>query len=314
LVSKNKTLKTKAAFSLLEVLISVAILSLVAISVYQITSQSVQLADETEEINEFRNSVRVVMKFMSQEIRMAFIPLSEARLYRKKIKPAAEGETPPAQPDFTEQTPFEEDGQALKDIAPEPGTPVSIFSPFRVNQEDPPRESRFYTDRTTQMGSRIPRFQGNKNEFSFITSGFERTSECERTSVFSKIHYKFDSRKRELIRIEDTDVFNTEDVDKSETISEWPVLENLTDFQVAYFDWATEKWESKWDSQELVTLDRYPVIVEIKFSRSLKSKEAEEESGNENVSYDFLYRFPIELSQIVHSLQKEEMAELRNLR
>lgn len=305
-------LKNKLAFTLLEVLISVAILSLVAIAVYQITTQSVKLADETEKINEFRNSIRVVMKFMSQDVRMAFIPLSEASLYRTKIKPVSpDAPAPQPQPQNTGSS---QDGLALQDVAPEPGTPASIFSPFRATEQDlEARESRFYTNRITQLGSQIPRFQGDKLEFSFITSGFERISEGERTSVFSKIHYKFDSKENQLLRIEDTDVFNPEDNDKSESRSEWPVLEHLTDFQISYYDWANEKWADKWDSQEAVTLDRYPAIVEVKFSTSPDDPKGDNQS-KENVSYDFLYRFPIEMTQIIQSLQKEEMAELRKLR
>jgi prepilin-type N-terminal cleavage/methylation domain-containing protein len=289
----------RSAFSLLEILVSIAIFALLAFATYEITNQSVEVSTTRSRSAYVMNQYRNLMNLIAQDIRSAFLPLNEANLY-------------------SDSDTWKNIDLRAMDRAGffySSGTPPSLFyDPSLIegseenNNREPLRESEFYTGRKTALGSVIPRFQGDGQVLSFIGSNHRRMQRGERVSHFSKIFYFYDPSNQSFNRIEDTDAFRLEG--SSEDVKDWPILENVTALQIRYYDWVQERWYNTWDSNSAQTKDRYPLMVEIQFE-VLDTREVE---GGDNPDEEEVIPFrmvaPITVTQMMMPIQKEVLVTL----
>jgi prepilin-type N-terminal cleavage/methylation domain-containing protein len=259
--SKNKMRSnTTAGFTLIEVLISIVILTFISLGIYQSTTETFHLREILSNEGDFYNSIRLSMNIMQRDISMIYSPT--LMLPNPSPSPSVSGAAAvAARPAF---------GGA------QPNPQASLA--FLQNDPDLAVESDFWVAAVDKTGIRPSRFIGTDKKISFIGLSHYRMYKDLPESEFSKITYElvedeFDKESLMLIKTESTDVFQMEDR-KDLTKRTYALLHGIKKLKFRFYrkDKNLGEWQPSWDSDTDEVRNIFPDIVEVNFEVTGPSK------------------------------------------
>ncbi len=246
----------QAGFTLLEVMISLVILSFIALGIYQATVQTFKLRDVLQSEGEFYNGIRLAMDILQRDIALCYSPL----IMRPKKAPSTTAPQPGATPELTGPE---------ADVTPDldPQTAQAFASKGLLN------ESKFWGPVLDKTGIRASRFQGSENKMSFVAASHVRIYKDAAESEFAKVSFELapDSSNHDvqgaqlLVKTESPNVYEEEDT-KDKYLRKFVLLKGIRKFRFRYFrkDKGPEgTWMTTWDSNNGDQKGRYPDEVEI---------------------------------------------------
>ncbi|MFN8945412.1 MAG: type II secretion system protein J, partial [Pseudobdellovibrionaceae bacterium] len=244
----------KSGFSLLEIIISVAILGsmslLVARTIQQGLKNKTKIQEQLDDLSKVRNTLKVI----ETDISLAFHYRDVEKDLTDAIK--KKGQQQPG----TTQTP------AAPGQPPQPAVPTAPAA--EANREVPRR------DPATQ-------FMGSEAEVHFVTSNVQRTTTNTRMADFIEVGYFLkdcegsDSDRFKKCLFRRSSPYVDRDVTKGgEEIS---LVDNIVEFKLQYIGKGKQDWSKTWKSGQggdSVTTGNFPQAVEVSlvYEKELPSK------------------------------------------
>jgi len=223
-------------FTLLELLISIMILSFISLGVYQTTSSSFSLREDLEKDGDFYNSIRVALDIIGRDIAHMYSPQGSA--FPGDIGKATIID--PAKPNEPkERSPY-----------------TDVIWPF-------------WGGAINAMGVRPARFLGEATKMTFIANSNFRLFRDAPESDFIKVTYSYEEDTlagrgtRALFRRTHTDVF-TERED-SATEERYLLISRLKSLKFSFLDGEKDRWDMtpRWDTAEGLYKDVYPAMIRV---------------------------------------------------
>lgn len=244
----------KSGFTLIEVLISIAILGVISIMVGQSVQQAVRTKDKIQsqvsEVSQLRDALRII----ESDVNLAF----HYRDVEKEIKALIKKSSQPSlQQNFNQATnPMDATGEVTDD------------------------SQGFQSGQLAKRMDPATHFIGLENEMNFVTLNNGRLSKTLQQADFVEVGYTLKECKslkgseggKCLYRR--TSVFVDEDVLKGGT--EVMLLENVSEFSLRYIGTGKQDWNNTWRTDNAgdgVTKNNFPWAVEVTLATEIKNKD-----------------------------------------
>lgn len=239
--------RKEAGFSLLEVLIALAVLVFISMGIYQATSQTYRLRDVLMNEGDFYNGIRMAMDIVQRDVTMIYSPTLTA-------PPKSETATATGGP-----------------TAPPPGDPAAAQEMLNLLSTELGQTTDFWLPAIDKSGIRPSRFIGTDSKMSFISLSHLRVYRDAPESEFAKISYEL--RKDEgnivapdallLVKTENPNAFDVEDRKDAKQIRTYPLLHGITKFKYRYYHKGKDQWYNSWDSDKEEFKNAYPDMIEV---------------------------------------------------
>ena len=267
----DQTLASQEGFTLIEVLISIVLLVVISLSIYQTTTSTYKLRDTLLHEGDFHNGVRLAMGIIDRDVNVLFSP-------SMLLPTSAPAPTPSNNPN----------GQngAASNLGN--GAPVSDALP-EVHATD------YWGALLDKSYVRAPRFIGKESEMSFIAASHIRVFKDAQESEFAKVHYMVqdDPRPPEgvdepagkiLVKTVSPNVF-TEDDDKDKMKHQYALLRGIQKLSIKYCSVDKDRCYPSWDSDSADFKNLYPDRIELTL----------EVAGPNRLKFSGLYKFKPEI-------------------
>ncbi len=224
-------------FTLLEVLISIVLLVVISLGIYQATTETYRLRDILMHEGDFYNSIRLSMGILERDIAMLYSPTLAA----------------PPQKDNP--------------------TPAETKEMEDVLATDAGQSTPFWSPAIDKTGIRPSHFVGTETKLTFISLSHIRVYKDSPESEFAKITYELQAEKDNsdapelrgtslLVKNESTRAFD-EDESKDLNPTVYPLLHGITKLKYRYYNKAKDQWLNSWDSDKEEFKNIYPDRIEI---------------------------------------------------
>jgi prepilin-type N-terminal cleavage/methylation domain-containing protein len=252
----------ESGFTLLELLIAIALLIVISFAIYQTTSSTYMLRDRLRGEGDFYNGIRMAMSIVDRDVSLIYTPIL--------------------------MLPDDPKAQGLLS-----GQPMSNEEYTQTLGADQGRTATTYWGEAIHRnGIRPSRFIGTDSEMTFISLSNVRVYKDSKESEFSKIKYTLEDDKLSQGNLTPTKVLMRrttpnafEDDEKSATdptkFRIYPLLPGIKKLTFRYFRLDKNQWLPRWDSDNQDTKYRFPDIIEAK---------VEVISGT-RLAFEGLYRF-----------------------
>jgi prepilin-type N-terminal cleavage/methylation domain-containing protein len=270
--------KEAAGFSLIEMMIALAIFGFIGMIIFQATFQTYRLRDNIGVDVDFTTSIRVAFLLIERDIALQFSPLGFVSLPQVGVQTSQSPGTVSNAP-VTAVKPF-----AVITAGPGAGSGRPKFVAFRPQesyQSDFVRVSEFWSAAVDQYGTRPSRFQGTEKKMSFVTMSHVRIYRDSLQSEFAKVTYELVKDTAEgalaplmLVKTEDAAAFAGDDFHSAD-VKKQTILRGIEKFKMSYFlrDGKTWKklnsWDSDRDENNYLPPDKIELEVVIKGDKSL---------------------------------------------
>lgn len=222
-------------FTLLELLISIAILSFISLGVYQTTASSFSLRENLERDGDFYNSIRVALDIVGRDIAHMYSPQAAA-LPGNVGKPAAPGPN----------------GQPSQNFAPN----ADVLLPF-------------WGAAINEHGVRPARFVGEETKMTFVAAGNIRLFKDSRESDFIRVTYTFEEDPlgekgaKALVRRTHTDVFSEREDPEQEV--RYTLLSRVKKIKFSFLDGEKDRWDMtpRWDTGDGHYKNIFPAMIRV---------------------------------------------------
>jgi general secretion pathway protein J len=255
-------------FTLIEVMISIAILVLISIGISQMISSSFRLKDVLTVEGDFYNGIRLGMSVIERDLTLLYSPT-------QFTAPPDDNAPPITDPNLKQ---------------------AAIRDQEALQSGDLGRSSKFWGSALNLAGVRPSRFVGTDSKVSFIAASHIRVYRNAAESDLLRVTYELkpdsnlDPRieKKDglqmLVRQVDTDVYMDDFASSSQnsdnpTLVPLPILRAVRGFKWRYYRKDKDTWSTNWDSDREEFKNRYPDRIEISY----------EAIGPFNLSYDAKY-------------------------
>ncbi|MGK5090221.1 type II secretion system protein GspJ [Bdellovibrionota bacterium FG-2] len=228
-------------FSLLEVMIAMAILVFITIGITQATSETFKLRDVLLNEGDFYNGIRLATDILQRDICQMYSPIAMI---------------PPRAKNAPEPDPAEAEALLAGDLA---------------------QTTAFWLGAVEKNGIRPSRFVGKQDEISFISLSHVRIYKDAPESEFAKIRYKlikedkppFGAKTTQstsvLTKIETTNAFDEDERRDKKLENTYPLLRGITSLTFQFYNKEKDTWERSWDSEKEDTHYLFPDSIEMKF-------------------------------------------------
>lgn len=244
-MSLNSTSKNDG-FTLIEMLISMAVLIFISFGIYQATTETYRLRDILSTEGDFYNGVRLAMDILQKDINSIYSPMLIDTTPKPNTLPAGSPPPPPTQLDTEAQSIINSElGQATK----------------------------FWLGATDRSGIRASHFIGTDSAMSFVAISHLRIYKESPESEVSKISYSLQKDNSfnatpdtmVLIKTENTDAFNGEDLDHKEFTHSYKLLRGITALKFTYYMKDGKSWKTfnSWDNESEDFKKAFPDIIEV---------------------------------------------------
>jgi prepilin-type N-terminal cleavage/methylation domain-containing protein len=241
-------LKHREGFTLLEVLIAMALLVVISFAIYQATTETFRLRDVIMNEGEFYNGIRLAMGIVDRDVQLLYSPVV--------LLP------PKEQPNPSDRN------AALAAQQSE------VLQQEEFEREGLDRPSDFWEGAVDSTGLRPSRFVGTDRKMTFVSASNIRVYKEARASDFAKITYEIkpDRNDREngtqvLLKTENVDAFSDDDRPNSDKekamVRTYPLLYGIKKLRFRYYWKDKDRWVYSWDSDSSDTKNLYPDIIEI---------------------------------------------------
>ncbi|MFZ9595083.1 MAG: prepilin-type N-terminal cleavage/methylation domain-containing protein [Bdellovibrionia bacterium] len=250
---------SSTGFTLLEVLISMAILAFICFGIFQATTQTYQLRDSLSAEADLNNEVVLAMGVIQRDIQLIYSPVVALPQAVASGVPAGSENLPPPIP-----------------------------------REDGERSFKFWSQMVENTGLRPSRFQGTDQKLSFISTSHIRIYKESPESDFAKVTYelKKDDQNRDhpdtfvLVKTESSNAFSNEE-SRDPFIKSYIVLHGIKRLSYTYYqkDGELLKTSKNWDTDREETRHLFPDIIGISL----------EVLGRNHLSFEGEYKFKPEI-------------------
>jgi prepilin-type N-terminal cleavage/methylation domain-containing protein len=229
----------QAGFTLLEVLVSIFILTFISLGIFQATTQTYGLRQSLSEEGDFYNGIRLSMNILQRDLTSLYSPLY--------VDPKA---------------------------MPSPGASV-IPNPANnpqtaALQADPTMGQTFdyWEPAIDSMGIRPSRFVGTEHKISLVANSHIRVYKEAQESEFATITYDLtkddeDPNTQMLVKTESTDVFDLDPRKQDQNQRTYALLHGIKKFVYRYYRKDKDEWGPKWDTDTDEFKLTYPDIIEL---------------------------------------------------
>ncbi len=272
--SKKRIIANAAGFTLLEVLIVMAILAFISLGIYNATTETFKLRDSISAEADFYNNIRLAMTLLNRDISMMYSPTVLLP------KPATNTPAGPGQP-----------------VPPTPAAGITAQDEVGMNANTV-AELNMFSDywgmARDKSGIRPMRFVGREGSMSFISTSHFRMYKDAPESEIVKVRYEIhaDDQTPEDIRIsgssvlsktENPDVFDMDETRSKTFAHTYPLLPGITKFKFQYcrLENASRTCRNQWDSNVDEPKDTYPDIITVEL----------EIKGSHNMLFQGTYSF-----------------------
>lgn len=257
----SKSLSNQSGFTLLELLISMAIMVFISYSTYLATTQTFRLRDSLSQEARFYNAIQLAMNIVRRDITLLYSPV----VLMPNPQPSAS-----------------------------PGAPPNTQEMQMYMSDDTNQVYQFWSAAVDPTGLRPSRLVGSDNKLSFISLTYGRIYKNTPGSEFSKINYelKRDEKNADtkgkmiLIRRETPNAF-AQDMFRDTLGTSYELLTGLKVFKFSYLKREGETWKSMdtWDSEQQDVKYHFPDLIQLDI----------EVVGAQNLSYIGRYSFRPEI-------------------
>ncbi|HTL11613.1 MAG TPA: prepilin-type N-terminal cleavage/methylation domain-containing protein, partial [Bdellovibrionota bacterium] len=256
--TSTRKLGGQDGFTLLEVLISFALLLFITLIVYQKIGQSYKLRDKFVNEGDFHNSIAAAVDILNRDITMIYSPVIMVP------RQAANNNLPP-------------DPELQKAIA----------------EGDQKRGSEYWLGVIDVSGIRASRFEGTETSLKFLSASHVRVYRETRESMIVKVAYSIEDTgggkgnlegTRTLVKRMNTNAFDVED-DEGEYVHVYRLLPGIKSLAFRYYERSRDRWFGKWDSETQDFKFKFPDVIELTM----------EVAGEGNQTFDGSYLFRPEI-------------------
>lgn len=252
----------EAGFTLLEVLIAMAILVFISFGIYQATTETYRVRDILLNEGDFYNGIRLSMDIVNRDVALLYSPTIMV----------------PPKP------------QALDAAGnPIPGSPADARDMQAILSSELGQASRFWSPAVDKTGIRPSRFVGTDSAMSFVSASHLRIYKDSPESDLAKISYEL--RRDEaasdtytLFKIESTNVFDDDESRDKSFQRTFPILPGVTRLRFRYYRKDKDQWLNGWDSDREDTKNIYPDMIEVTLTVTGPP-------GPARLNFDGMYRF-----------------------
>ena len=229
------SLRESHGFTLLEILIAVALMAFIGVAVANRLTKSWELQAMLSTETDFYNEIRISADIIDRDV---------TNMYSPKIM----------LPDAKSQT-----------------ETVTTGSTAPAEQETSESGSRFWGKLLDSSGVRHATFSGEEKEISFISTSHIRIYRESPESLFSKITYelKDDPDAKDelqgtkiLLRKVSPNAFSFQD-DNDTMEKTYPLVRGIKNFNFRYYSKEKDRWEKRWDGNTGEYANRFPDIIEL---------------------------------------------------
>lgn len=253
---KISSKSSEAGFTLLEVLISLAILIFICFAIFQATTETYKLRDNLTVEGDLNNSMILAMSVVQRDINLIYSP-KIAMPNKKPAGPPNSGQNNYQQNNYQGGIPGNGGGAI-------PGEEIT---------DDLTQTLPFWSAAIQASGLRPSRLVGKENKLTFIALSHVRIYKEAPESEFARITYelKSDSKNMDnpgtyiLMKTESPNAFANEDRQDTTAIT-YEVLHGIKSFTFSYHQKDGEGWKTlnSWDTDREDTKNIFPDIIEIK--------------------------------------------------
>jgi prepilin-type N-terminal cleavage/methylation domain-containing protein len=263
----------ESGFTLLEILIVMAILVFISLGIYQATTQTFKLRESLQTEGEFYNSIRTSMRVIDRDVAQMYSPLMMIQ----------NGPTPAPSVAPVANAPIANNSATGQ-------TALSSNAAAELQQG-----GLYWSPAIDNTGLRPSHFVGTDKKFSFISSSHVRMYKDRPESEFAKITYEVkrdDQKSTEtdpdlsklsdlsvLTKTENVDAFEIDDFKDEKEGVVYPLLRGITKVKIDYYNKRAEQWETSWDSEKVN--NTYPDIIRMEI----------EVHGRSRLSFQGIYYF-----------------------
>jgi len=229
----SKPANNPRGFTLIEVLISISLLAMISMGIYQATTETYHLRDVLLNEGDFYNGIRLALGVMERDLSMIYTP--------NKLKP----------PSTTTTT------TTASATAPPPDSSTNETTKYWIGTAD-------------KYGIRQSHFTGTDVKLSFISNSHLRIYKDSPESDFAQIAYELQPAHDPLlpdtyilVKTESPNAFN-EDEHKDKMRHVYLLLRGIKQFKYRYYRKDKDRWENAWDNDKEDFKDIYPDMIEIK--------------------------------------------------
>lgn len=223
----------RAGFTVLEILISISLLVVISLAIFQATNETYKLRDVISNEGDFHNSIRLSMGILQRDFELLYTPV----IMLPTPVPSA---SPNAQDTSAQLTP------------------------------DAGRVTDFWGPEVDKNGLRGTRFNGTDRKLTFVSASHIRTYKDSLESEFAKITYEvtddpdksYGEGTKVLVKTESPNVFDLED-DKDRFKRSYPLLHGIKSVTFKYFDRLKKDGFSSWDTENQDHKNIFPDFVEV---------------------------------------------------
>ena len=222
----NFSCKSNSGFTLIEVLISLFLLIIISLAIFQATTQTYRIRETLVSEGDFHNGVRLSMGVLERDISQLFSPIT-------MLPPKPANAAPPS--------PAESEALANGDLG---------------------RTTEFWGGAVDKSGLRPSRFIGSDTKLSFVTNSHIRVFEKVTYEMRAEKSELQNAGGKVLTKIADTNVFD--DASKKDTwIHIYPLLHGIKKLKFRFYRKDKKSWESSWDSDKDDLKNKYPDMIEV---------------------------------------------------
>jgi prepilin-type N-terminal cleavage/methylation domain-containing protein len=270
---------SQGGFTLLEVLISVAILSAIAFMVYRISTKSFQIRQKVGDDGDFHNGIRMALGVLERDVSLLYTPMVQVP---EPARPGPAQQSAPGGASLAGGGPG--GGASYETPSAEMAGPANPFDLIRPMTPEEVAEamgadagrvsSRFWLEAIHRSGIRPSRFQGFETKMSFVTVSHIRMYKEALESDFARVEYLLEDDRsagaepgtRVLIKKVTPNAFEDEEGGLNVRQKLWrtyPLLSGIRDLTFRYYRKERNEWRTTWDSDALDSKYRYPDVVEV---------------------------------------------------
>ncbi|MFL5812365.1 MAG: type II secretion system protein J [Bdellovibrionia bacterium] len=280
--SRNKS----AGFTLIEVMITVAILAFISLGIFQAVTSSFKIRDELGQEADFYTGIRLAMGIMNRDVTMMYTPTLLLSTQKQKTSGSSDNSGNSNSSDnsgSTREAPKFDESQIAAATA-----------------ADLSRSFMFWSAAADKNGLRPARFIGTSSKMSFISATNFRVYKDSPESEFAKVTYGVEPDNEPpingfkvdgsniLIKQINPDVFNNDDTSEGEKSHRYTLLRGVTSCKFTYYRWDDNKSFTaftSWDSDKEDFRWRMPDMIQVEI----------EVKGQTGLSFTGFYQFKPEI-------------------
>lgn len=233
--SFRNRLRNQEGLTLIEVLISIVLLVVISLAIYQATTETYRIRDVLVNEGDFYNGIRLSMGVLERDVALIYSPTIML-------------------PDKAPSSPTEP-----------PSAPSQDSNPISDD-----RSTSFWNAPVDTTGVRPTRLIGTESTLSFISLSHVRMYKDAPESEFTKITYElesdrtgdFDFDSKVLVKTSSSNAFDEDDA-KDEFRKTYPLLPGVTKLRYQYYRKDKERWENSWDSDSQDFKNIYPDMIKV---------------------------------------------------